>query len=372
MGGPAFFRQSRWLRNLGVIRITAPTPKVITKMIGSPLTTAAILLLSAGAAILSPTPTWAYQDATSGIQVTIDRDANRALIETQAQACSYSGRFSKEAEYRTSLVKAISEDLGPDHPEARHQRSRLSSALRTSQLNAADLTTIISLRKKVGDAIDLFFQKRDPNCLPELREAIDGQACILGDEDGATIDYRYFYGCRLAEAGQHAEAISVFASIVEPTRRSQGDSNTSRLYNAMCLSCQEVGRFDEAVRCGLAATGRAKEGWGEGALEHAATLYNLGTAYVRADRAADAIPLLKQSGDALESLGGNYRSHALMSRCELARAFADAGRSDEALELYKSTIADIEQLASDQDAAIRKLLPVIQRRYELLKVSLPK
>ena len=71
---------------------------------------------------------------------------------------------------------------------------------------------------------------------------------------------------------------------------------------------------------------------------------NLATAYQDAGRLDEAIPLFERTLADSERLLGDTHSDTLASRNNLALAYQNAGRADEAIPLFERTLADSEQL----------------------------
>ncbi|WP_333774667.1 tetratricopeptide repeat protein, partial [Streptomyces sp. IBSBF 3136] len=81
--------------------------------------------------------------------------------------------------------------------------------------------------------------------------------------------------------------------------------------------------------------------------EHPSTLTaraNLASAYQQAGRTDDAIELLEQVAVDLERLLGGEHPHTLTARGNLATSYQQAGRTDEAIELLEQVAADRERL----------------------------
>ncbi len=71
---------------------------------------------------------------------------------------------------------------------------------------------------------------------------------------------------------------------------------------------------------------------------------NLAAAYRDAGRVDEAIPLVEQTLAARERLLGADHPSTLSSRHALAAAYRDAGRVDEAIQLFKQTLVGRERV----------------------------
>ena len=105
--------------------------------------------------------------------------------------------------------------------------------------------------------------------------------------------------------------------------------------------------FAQAIDYGKALVADSERVLGETHPSTLTTRNNLAGAYQDAGRLDEAIPLLERTLADREQVQGETHPDTLTSRNTLARAYLAAGRLNEAIPLYERTLADLEQVRGE-------------------------
>jgi hypothetical protein len=175
-------------------------------------------------------------------------------------------------------------------------------------------------------------------------------ARLHGDDHPETLTVRANLAYAYREAGRWGEAIKLYESTLATMARVHGDDHpdTVLVRHSLALAHQNLGQDASITRLERTVADLARLR-GE---EHPHTLaarHNLGGAYAEAGRTDEAIRLITRTLDARRRVLGDDHRDTLRSRVQLANALTSAGKADQAIDEYERVHADQRRILGDDD-----------------------
>jgi tetratricopeptide (TPR) repeat protein len=146
-------------------------------------------------------------------------------------------------------------------------------------------------------------------------------------------------GQRFRHAGRHAEAAESFRQAVKLTERSSpGSARLASALNSLALEYDNLARYPDAEANYRRALSVLEQAAGQGKVDYARTLANLGALYARIGRVAHGEKMMAQAIVLFDSFGPGS-VEAATSRNMLAQSMLRAQRLDEAETLLQQAQA---------------------------------
>ncbi|OBT68091.1 hypothetical protein VE03_01518 [Pseudogymnoascus sp. 23342-1-I1] len=284
-----------------------------------------------------------------------DEELDEDLLDDilhRAEECEKSRQWEEYNALRLQSIQLFAQHFGPDHKVTLHYKMNLAYNYRAQGNFSGDESVaqdvVEGRRRTLGDhadtasamnslAISIKAQQRVDEGLRLDEETLEMLQRVLGNEADATHAAMQNLGNSYFNVGRHDEAAALHRKVVDirTQKLGKGDRETIIAMDMLARDFTALGEWDKAQQLQEEVTGLAQANFGDGDNTTICCILNLLKTYTHVGEPTKALKLMEDALAAFRQLGRDDSEPSAVLMNQLAIAYSEQERFEEAGPLYE-------------------------------------